>query len=206
MFNALWFRPDGGAERYREYGAAVQPILTDVGAELLFPFMPVQQALEGGLDPDLVGFVRYPSMDAFNAMWRSDAYQAVAHLREEAITKAILTRCAIDPADARAVTTLPPGIAVLNALWFRDGGAAAYDRYLGAAEPLVQSRGGRVLSPRFVPDRALAEEFVPDLMFLGHYPSTDALFELVGSAEYQPISEIRRDALRRSATTVLRVG
>lgn len=75
MFNALWFYPDGGAERYGEYGAAVMPILADVGAELVFPFLRVDRALEGGLDPDLVGFVRYPSWDAFNAMWRSDAYR-----------------------------------------------------------------------------------------------------------------------------------
>lgn len=206
MFNALWFRPDGGAERYAEYGAAVMPILAGVGAEFLFPFMPVQQVLEGGLDPDLVGFVRYPSMDAFNTMWRSEAYQAIAHLREEAITKAILTRCAIDPAGASAVTSLPPGVAVLNALWFRPGGAAAYDRYLQAAQPIVDGRGGHVLSPRFLPERALADEFVPDLIFLGHYPSADALFEIVGSPEYQPVSALRRDALDRSATAVLRIG
>jgi uncharacterized protein (DUF1330 family) len=206
MFNALWFQPDGGAERYGEYGAAVLPILADVGAELLFPFMPVGQSLEGGLDPDLVGFVRYPSMEAFDAMWRSDAYQSIAHLREEALTKAILTRCTIDPADAPTMSTLPPGVAVLNALWFREGGEASYDRYLAAAQPILEKRGGRVLSPRFRPERSLADEFLPDLMFLGHYPSTEALFEIVQSAEYQPVSEIRRDALLRSATTVLVIG
>ncbi len=118
MLNALWLRPDGGAERYAEYGQAVLPILDDVGAELIFPFLPVTHALEGGFDPDLVGFVRYPSAEAFESMWRSDAYQRVAHLRTEAITKAVLTRCLIDPEDAPSVPQLPSGIAVFNALWF----------------------------------------------------------------------------------------
>ena len=206
MFNALWFRPDGGAERYGEYGAAVMPILADVGAELLFPFLRVDRALEGGLDPDLVGFVRYPSWDAFNAMWRSDAYQAIAHLREEAITKAILTRCVIDPADAMPVPSLPPGIAVLNALWFRDGGAVAYDDYLEAARPLVEGRGGRFLSPRFLPEQAFGEDFVPDLLFLGYYPSAEVLFDLVDSVDYQAPSTIRTAAVHHSATTVLTIG
>ena len=206
MFNALWFRPDGGAGRYGEYSAAVMPVLAGVGAELLFPFMPVQQSLEGHLDADLVGFVRYPSMDAFRAMVRSEAYQAIAHLREEAITKAILTRCVIDPADAPAVTTLPAGVAVLNAVWFREGGASMGERYLEAARPLVESHGGRVLSPRFLPERALGEEFVPDLMFLGHYPSAQALFDVAGSAAYQQAGPISREALRQAVTTVLRIN
>lgn len=206
MFNALWFHPDGGAQRYAEYGAAVMPILSDVGAELIFPFLPRERVLEGGLDPDLVGFVRYPSWDAFDAMWRSDAYQAIAHLREEAITKAILTRCTIDPADAAAATSLPPGIAVLNALWFREGGAATYDDYLEAARPLVEKRGGRFLSPRFLPEQALADDFVPDLVFLGYYPSVEVLLDLVGSDDYQAPSAIRTDALLHSATTVLSIS
>ena len=142
MFNALWFKPDGGAERYAEYGAAVQPIMADVGAELLLPFMAVERSLEGGLDPDMVAFVCYPSVEAFDSMWKSDAYQQVAHLRRDAITKAILTRCALDPSGPLQGVELPPGIAVLNALWFRAGAAATYARYLELAEPLVQLHGG----------------------------------------------------------------
>lgn len=205
MFNALWFRPDGGAERYAEYGAAVMPILAGVGAELLYPFLPVERVLEGELDPDLVGFVRYPSRDAFKAMWQSKAYQAVAHLREEAITKAILTQCEIDPEDAAPVVSLPPGIMLLNALWFRDGGAATYDTFLEAARSLVEARGGRLLTPRLRPQRALGEDFVPDQLFMGYYPSLEVVSELAGSAGYQAPLAIRADSLRQTAITVLRI-
>ncbi len=206
MFNALWFKPGGGVERYAEYGAAVQPIMADVGAELLFPFMAVERSLEGGLDPDMVAFVRYPSVEAFDSMWKSDAYQQVAHLRRDAITKAVLTRCAIDPAVAPPTAQLPAGIAVLNALWFREGGSPSYASYLKQAEPLVQAVGGRFVLPRLLGQQALAEDFVPDLMFLGYYPSTEALFELVEGAKYQPAAAVRSQALDHSATTILRVA
>jgi uncharacterized protein (DUF1330 family) len=205
MFNALWFRPDGGAERYAEYGAAVLPILAGVGAELLYPFLRVERALEGGLDPDLVGFVRYPSWEAFTAMWQSDAYQAIAQLREEAITKAILTQCRMDPVDVPAVANLRPGIAVLDALWFRDGAGVGFDKYLADARPLVEAHGGVFLAPRLKPERSLGEEFLPDLMLLSHYPAVQAPPDLTGSAAYEPLSALRAAALSRAATTVLRI-
>jgi uncharacterized protein (DUF1330 family) len=206
MFNALWFKSEGGAERYAEYGAAVQPIMADVGAELLFPFMTVERSLEGGLDPDMVAFIRYPSVEAFDEMWKSDAYQRVAHLRQDAMTKAILTRCVIDPAGPLQDAELAPGIAVLNALWFRPGGAATYARYLEQAEPLVQSRGGHFVLPRLLPQQSLAEDFVPDLMFLGYYPSNETLFEFVNSTAYQPAAAVRAQAVDHSATTILRIA
>ncbi|HEX4016747.1 MAG TPA: DUF1330 domain-containing protein [Frankiaceae bacterium] len=206
MLNALWFRPDGGAERYAEYGAAVGPILDDVGAKLLFPPFPLEQALEGGFDPDLVVFVRYPSWEAFDGMWRTQAYQEIAHLRTEAISKAVLTRCAIDPDDATPVEQLGSGIVVLNALTFVDGGAAIYDEYLRQAEPLVRARGGQFLSPRMLPQAALGEEFLPDLVFLGQYPSIEAVQDMVGSTEYQQIAPTRSRSLKSAVTTVLRSG
>ncbi len=205
MLNALWFRPEGGAERYGEYGEAVLPIMADVGADLLFPPMVVEQSLEGGFDPDLVVFVRYPSADAFEAMWRSDAYQKIAHLRTEAITRAVLTRCAIEPPDAEANRELPAGVAVLNALWFNEGGDATYDRYLEEAQPLVTSRGGQFLRPRLRPQVALGDDFVPDLVFLGHYPSIETLFEMIGSDEYRSPAATRSAAVNHSTTSILRV-
>jgi uncharacterized protein (DUF1330 family) len=208
MFNALWFRPDGGAEQYAEYGAAVQPIMVDVGAELLFPFLPVQRSLEGGLDPDVVAFVRYPSQAAFDEMWRSDAYQRIAHLRTDAVNEAILTRCVMDPSDSQSPGPLASGIAVLNCLWFNDGGRATYDAYLAAAAPLVQAVGGHFVAPRLLPEQSLGSDFTPDLMFLGHYPSLAALSALVDSEDYKRpggAGAIRTAALDRSATTILTV-
>lgn len=95
MCNALWFRPDGGLERYLEYGAAVQPVLAEAGAEILVPFLPVARSLEGSFDPDLVGFVRYPSVEAFQAMVRSDAYAGPAAIRSEAVDRSVTTVLAV---------------------------------------------------------------------------------------------------------------
>ncbi len=203
MFNALWFRP-GGMERYGQYGGAVLPILADVGAELSTPFLTVDESLEGGFDPDLVGFVRYPSAQAFDEMWRSERYRSVAHLRTEAAHRAVLTRCAIVPPDS-GEAVLNSGIVVLNMLWFHEGGRDRYDEYLAAAAPLVEAVGGRYVTPRFVPDAAYDDDFVPDLIFLGNYPSKDAVFELVTGPAYAEVSEIRTAAVQRSATTILRV-
>ena len=206
IFNALWFRPDGGAERFAEYGAAAQPFVAEAGGEQLFPYMSVEQPLEGGLDPHLVAFVRYPSVEAFDAMRLSDEYQEIMHLRSEAITRAIATRCLLDPGDAAAVAEVPGGVAVLNALWFRDGGAATYDTYLDEARPLVEKRGGRFLEPRLLPQEAMGEDFVPDLMFLGYYPTVEAVFDLVSDPAYEGPGQTRTAAVDHSTTTVLRVG
>ncbi len=206
MLNALWFKPDGGVERYREYGAAVQPLLESVGAELLFPFMPVSRSLEGGFDPDLVGFVRYPSREAFEGMISSAEYRKVEHLRLEAIDKAVLTRCTIDPADAASLRELADGVVVFNALWFGPGGAATYDSYLQQASPLIDAIGGKLLTPRMVPQTSLGDVFDPSLIVLGYYPSEAALGELLNHPDYAAASETRSRALSRSATTLLHAG
>ena len=206
MFNALWFRAGGGAEQYAEYGSAVQPIMADVGAELLFPFMPVHSSLEGGLDPDVVAFIRYPSRDAFDTMWRSDAYRKVAHLRTDAVTKTVLTQCAIEPSESQPLASLAPGIAVLNCLWFNEDGRPAYDAYLQAAAPLAQAVGGEFVAPRLLPEQSLDSTFTPDLIFLGHYPSFDALTALIGDDNYRASGgpgELRASSLSQSATTIL---
>ncbi|MCX2932546.1 DUF1330 domain-containing protein [Mycobacterium sp. CVI_P3] len=152
MFNTLWFRPDG-MQLYGEYGGEVLPILADVGAELVTPFLMVDEPLEGGFDPDMVGFVRYPSAAAFDDMVDSDRYRRVAHLRSDAVHRAVLTRCAIEPPDPGAAV-LEPGIAVLNMLWFHDGGRQRYAEYLSAVKPLVEAAGGRFA---VVTDPAYAE-------------------------------------------------
>jgi uncharacterized protein (DUF1330 family) len=203
MFNALWFRPNG-LESYARYAEAVMPILADVGADMVTPFLPLDDALEGGFDPFVTGFVRYPSAAAFDEMWQSSRYREVAHLRTDAVERAVLTRCRLEPADAPNAA-LVPGVVVLNMLWFHDGGRERYDDYLEAAAPLVAKVGGRYVSPRFLPDKAYGDEFVPDLVFLGNYPSREAVFDLVGDADYAPAAAIRTAAVARSVTTTLRV-
>jgi len=203
MLNALWFRPRG-MELYGQYAEAVLPMLAEVGAELSTPFLQVEESLEGGFDPDLVGFVRYPSATAFDEMWRSERYQRIAHLRTDAVHRAVLTRCAIEPSDSGAAL-LDSGVVVLNILWFHEGGRQRYDEYLAAAAPMVEAVGGRYVVPRFLPDLAYDGDFMPDLVFLGNYPSKEAVFDLVTKPAYAEVAEIRTAAVQRSATTILRV-
>lgn len=206
MMNALWFRPDNGKDRYyRDYGAAVLPLLEEAGAEIVMPFLEVEDALEGGFDPDVVGIVRYPSVEAFERMWRSDAYRPAAAHARGALDRRVLTRCRIEPENA-GPATVRPGVVVANLLWFNERGRERYDDYLDAARPFVESVGGQYVTPRFVPEVAVEDDLVPDLVFFGSYPSKEAVFELVSGEQYQAVAApIRTEAVARSLTTVLRV-
>lgn len=97
MLNALWFKADGGAETYAQYLAGASPVVARLGGELMNQFKPVE-ALQGDFDPDLTFVIRWPSIEAFQALIADPEYQAIAHLRGEAIEKAVLTRCeAVEP-------------------------------------------------------------------------------------------------------------
>ena len=206
MFNALWFHPDGGAEQYAQYGAAVSPMLAKLGGQLLFPTMAVETSLEGGLNPDLIAFVRYPSLEAHDALRNADDYAPLGRLRRKAISKAIATRCDLEPLDAEPTMDLPAGIAVLNALWFSSGGESVYEKYLSMSGPLVHEHGGHFVGPRLRPLTEFGAEFLPHLMFLGYYPSVEALNDLITSDDYKPAAAIRSQALHRSAATILRIS
>jgi len=92
MLNLLAFEPDGGRERYLEYGAAVAPLLAGAGGRIVFA-----TALLGDGSWDLVALVEYPTRQAFLEMIGSDEYQAIAHLRSEALVKGELYP--MDPAE-----------------------------------------------------------------------------------------------------------
>lgn len=96
MLNLLRFRPDGGQERYAEYGAAVTPLLEKIGGKIVFAGEPAA-ALLGEGSWDLVVLVEYPSRQAFLDMIASPEYQEVGHLRTEALTKGELHP--MDPAE-----------------------------------------------------------------------------------------------------------
>ena len=85
MLNLLRFRPDGGQERYAEYGAAVAPMLEKVGGRIVFAGQAAAPLL-GGDGWDLVALVEYPSRQAFLEMVSSPEYEAIGHLRTEALT------------------------------------------------------------------------------------------------------------------------
>ncbi|HEX5990409.1 MAG TPA: DUF1330 domain-containing protein [Solirubrobacterales bacterium] len=86
MLNLLEFVPEGGRERYAEYGAAVAPLLEKAGGRLVFAGEP-GPVLLGDRSWDMVLLVEYPSRRAFLEMIGSEAYQAIAHLRTEALTR-----------------------------------------------------------------------------------------------------------------------
>ena len=94
MLNLLAFRPDGGQERYAEYAAAVAPLLERVGGRIVYAGSGSPPLL-GGEGWDLVALVEYPSRQAFLDMVGSPEYEAIAHLRTEA-----LTRSELHPLDA----------------------------------------------------------------------------------------------------------
>ncbi len=100
MLNLLAFKPDGGQERYEEYGAAVAPLLEKVGGRIVFVGQPAV-ALLGEGSWDMVALVEYPTRQAFLDMISSPEYQAVGHLRTEALVKGEL-----HPMDAGEVPTV----------------------------------------------------------------------------------------------------
>ena len=89
MLNLLEFLPDGGAERYGEYGEAVAPLLEGVGGRPVFAGRPAESLIGEGRW-DLVIVVEYPTRQAFLDMVSSPEYQAIAHLRSEALARSEL--------------------------------------------------------------------------------------------------------------------
>ena len=100
MLNLLEFRRDGGAERYAEYGEAVAPLLARAGGEAIFAGRP-SESLIGEGEWDLMILVSYPTRQAFLDMVSSPEYQAIEHLRTDALVRSELR--AMD-----AVDTGPP--------------------------------------------------------------------------------------------------
>ena len=86
MLNLLAFKPDGGRERYMEYGEAVLPLLEKAGGRVVFQGQAAPVLL-GDESWDLVLLVEYPTRRAFIEMIQSPDYQAIGHLRTEALAK-----------------------------------------------------------------------------------------------------------------------
>ena len=94
MLNALWFKKDGGRERYLEYAAAFAPILKEIGGKVAKNFTPVETLIgEPGWDPDVFFVVMYPNQAALESMDDGSRYENIKHLREEALEKSLLIRC-----------------------------------------------------------------------------------------------------------------
>lgn len=92
MLNAIWFKPEGGDQRYREYLKAATPLINGVGGRRLKSFSPDRELI-GEFDADLVFFVEYPDWKAFKQFANSPEYHQIAYIREEAVEKSLLIRC-----------------------------------------------------------------------------------------------------------------
>jgi uncharacterized protein (DUF1330 family) len=92
MLNLLRFKPDGGRDSYNKYARAIVPFLEQVGGEVVYfgdTSTPLVQPGAGN-DWDAVLLVRYPSRRAFSEMVADPDYQAITHLRTEALDAAVL--------------------------------------------------------------------------------------------------------------------
>ena len=92
MLNVLWFKPDGGAEKYDEYLKAAGPFVAKHGGKSTGAYVPEDNII-GEFDADLVFFVEWTDPKAFAAFIQDPGYRAVRHLREEAIRDSLLIRC-----------------------------------------------------------------------------------------------------------------
>ncbi len=92
MLNVLWFKEDGGAEKYQEYMAAAGPFAAKHGGSGGQAYIP-DQAMIGEFDADLFFVVEWPNMEAFLALVGDPEYQKISHLRDEAISDSLLIRC-----------------------------------------------------------------------------------------------------------------
>ncbi|MDQ7037130.1 MAG: DUF1330 domain-containing protein [Anaerolineae bacterium] len=93
MLNALWFKPDGGREKYIEYMQAAAPLTAKYGSKLVPTALIPGTPIYGDFDADLVFFVEWSSMAVFQQFAQDPEYQKIAHLRTEAISKSILVPC-----------------------------------------------------------------------------------------------------------------
>ena len=84
MVNLLKFKEGTGAAEYGKYGQAMQKILADIGAEVLFSGQ-CQTTLIGGAEWDMVALVRYPNPQALIDMAQSEVYQAAHVHRAEGL-------------------------------------------------------------------------------------------------------------------------
>ena len=92
MFNALWFKPEGGWEQYKMYMEKVRPLLEKHGGRVKDGGIPTKSVI-GEFDADLIFLVEYPSWRAFIQFTQDPEYTGIRPYREEAIVNSLLIRC-----------------------------------------------------------------------------------------------------------------
>jgi len=84
MINLLKFKPDGGAESYRQYVETGGATFKKVGVKAAFQ-ANIAMTVIGGDAWDEIIIAEYPSIDAFIEMNRDKDYQQAVHYRTEAL-------------------------------------------------------------------------------------------------------------------------
>lgn len=88
LVNLIKFREPDGLNRFADYSRLTAPLLQRAGTEVVYSGQAGPSL--SGVDWDMVGLVRFPSIDAFVEMIGSPVYQDEAGpLREEAIERTI---------------------------------------------------------------------------------------------------------------------
>ena len=78
-----------GWEAYQRYGAAVTPLLDDIGAKTLYAG-PTNGMMIGEGDWDMVAIVEYPNRALMMQMGTSEAYQALHYHRAAGLAHQLL--------------------------------------------------------------------------------------------------------------------
>ena len=90
MLNLLQLAP-GGRDSYERYAREIQPFLAAVGGEVVYAGdLSTELVVRSETPWDVVLLVRYPSRSAFAQMVADPSYQAITHLRTEALSEAVL--------------------------------------------------------------------------------------------------------------------
>ena len=100
MLNLLKFKPDGGAEAYGRYSAAVSKMVEARGGRILYAGR-AQELLVGDESWDAIALVEYPSRKALIEMTLSPEYQAIHADREAGLERTVLY--ATKPLDLRSI-------------------------------------------------------------------------------------------------------
>ena len=79
-------------EKYAEYSLAIADLIKNAGAAMQSGYTP-EESFIGDWKPDVFFVVRYTNKTAFEKMINSPEYEAVKHLRTEALQDSLLVRC-----------------------------------------------------------------------------------------------------------------
>ncbi len=90
VLNLMKFKPGDSLKSYLKYAEKLWEAFGDGGPEVIYAGS-LKEQVQGDIgDWDAVLLARYPSRRVFYGMLRSDEYQALSHLREDALDNGVL--------------------------------------------------------------------------------------------------------------------